>query len=378
MTDTLSKSPTVESEAVSDLTTDVASLTGTETGSKGDQWAVLAGMRFVLAMIVMCHHVAMIGGPRDVVHYVGRIGGLAAVIAFLFVSGYSMANSLDRDPSASRFFERRFWRIYPVYVFGLVLAVLVPLAFVLYFPDAEPKFFDSPTKTQFIEGCLMLQGIVFREMAGNGVAWSLSVEWWLYALTPLLMAQSLKTLRQIIVFSALIYVFHDLITRNGIIGGFYHDTYGLAIPCLAWAFVGGLAFYRFRDKLATLPMLILASVFLVSFYQEGSIEPLAPFTIGIAVFVIWYAETVKLTPKMRRILNWFGGVSYPLYLVHVPVMDFAHGFGCSNGALIAACCVAFAIFTYLAVDLPVQNYRRYVAKRLAQKLAASRLQHIAP
>ena len=42
------------------------------------------------------------------------MGSYAAVLGFLFISGYSMAASFEREPGG--FYERRVWRIYPVFL----------------------------------------------------------------------------------------------------------------------------------------------------------------------------------------------------------------------------------------------------------------------
>ena len=74
-------------------------------------WPLLAGLRFVLALIVAMLHVSFEVADGTFVYY-RKFGGSAAVAIFLLVSGYCMAHSYGKEPEG--FYRRRFWRIWPV------------------------------------------------------------------------------------------------------------------------------------------------------------------------------------------------------------------------------------------------------------------------
>lgn len=84
-------------------------------------WAILAGLRFLLALIVVGVHLARFANPNSLICRMAHLGGFTAVIGFLVVSGISMAASVERRPQG--FLGRRVLRIYPLYL----AAVLAPL-----------------------------------------------------------------------------------------------------------------------------------------------------------------------------------------------------------------------------------------------------------
>ncbi len=310
---------------------------------------MLAGTRFALAFIVMTHHLGGYADPNDLVHQIGRLGALASIVGFFIISGYSMANSLHRDPDTWRFFKRRFWRIYPVYVWAIVLSTLPSLLFFTVWSDVRPGFLGGAKLPDMLNALVFLQGFTTRELPGNGVVWTLAIEWWLYMLSPIFNRLSLTWLKILIGLSIALYLVHDYFGVE-----YYHEIYGMAFLCYAWAFIGGFAFYRFREKLGSLIALLGISAYLVCYRLSGSFEQFAPLTVAATVYIVWISDQINLTDRWRKILNWLGGVSYPLYLVHVPVMCTLYGFNYHNGLGIALACLAFAILTYHIIDLPIQ------------------------
>jgi peptidoglycan/LPS O-acetylase OafA/YrhL len=333
----------------------------------GDQWAVLAGIRFVLALVVMLHHLSPQQLVTDPLHY-ADFGGLSAVLGFFVISGYSMANSLTLDGDAKRFFERRFWRIYPAYLFALVLAMVPSILFGTIFSNAQPGFGAEPDKREFLLACAFMQGLVTPgDVPANGVLWSLSVEVWLYALSPWLFKTSLKWLKILAVASIAIYLFHDRIDATPL----YANDHGLAFLSTAWAFVAGFAYYRFREKFGQTLPLVLIGVFL-SCYLDSRFGPI---TFALAITGVALSSKITLNPKSRTVLVSAGNLSYPLYLVHVPVIDMAVGFGYTNGIATVFVALLLASCVRLCIEMPIEWYRR---RRHLSSVAVSRDEHHPP
>src|SRR5690242_18309524 len=81
-------------------------------------------LRLLLALLVVLGHFQLLAGvshPTWPFDYAS-----AAVDCFFVVSGYLVSNSFDRDPNLQRFYIRRFFRIYPLYL-AVVLAQTVIL-----------------------------------------------------------------------------------------------------------------------------------------------------------------------------------------------------------------------------------------------------------
>ena len=333
----------------------------------GDRWAILAGLRFILAVIVMCHHLSSMSPTR----WVGMLGlgnGFAAVLSFFVISGYSMAHSLSKETGgALAFYERRFWRIYPAYLFSLVLAALPVILFATVFTHAPMGFADSPSRNEFIEGALFLQGFTMPgTIPANGVTWSLSIEVWLYALCPLFIRLRGRALFGLLALSALLNFAH-----NQYLGNTYNaDSYGTGFLSLAWPFLLGFAMYRYRQEITGDRLsLILVAALAIGCIDLQSSEYYGSFVFIAVIAAVYYCTRISLPPRLVKPLLWLGDLSFCLYLVHVPVMDMARGFDYHNGTVIAALCLAFAALTLYCVDYPIRAYRRW-CRRAADARAA--------
>jgi len=97
----------------------------TKVKTPATNWEILAGLRFFLAWIVACGHLNHDFLPKDhaFFQFFSLFGGKAAVIGFLLVSGYSISASLHKKTEG--FYQRRFLRIYPLYFFAVILALLL-------------------------------------------------------------------------------------------------------------------------------------------------------------------------------------------------------------------------------------------------------------
>jgi len=145
--------------------------------------AVLDGLRGLLALIVLIHHVAQFAGESALFTPL-RFAGTAAVPVFLVVSGYCLAlpwaGRLDRSDDWRQFYARRCWRILPLYWFALAFGLAVQVATGYLAPgDVSPL---NPN----ILGPLLLLHDVFGLPVGNDPLWSIAVEFHAYLTMPLL------------------------------------------------------------------------------------------------------------------------------------------------------------------------------------------------
>jgi peptidoglycan/LPS O-acetylase OafA/YrhL len=325
-----------------------------------DQWAVLAGLRFALAFIVVSSHLPGYTSPDAFLCQFGKLGAFAAVLGFFIISGYSMAHSLTEQGGVSAFYERRFWRIYPMYIWALVLAELPFFLTQIVFPHSQPGLTGGPSRIQFAVAAVFGNGIVAPEFPGNGVLWTLTIEVVLYAFCPLFARCSRKVLIGMIAISAALFLLHNHTT----LVPYYHEEFGAADICLAWAFIGGFAFYRHREKLGPLPLLTLVAVLLTCDIEGPTTEYYASATMVAATACVWYADTIRLSIKVRRVFIWLGNLSFCLYVVHVPMMLFCAGISYRNSWGIMAACLLLAIATYYVIDLPIRTYVRWRNTRL--------------
>lgn len=152
----------------------------------------MTGLRFLLALWVILHHIAgkdmMLENWASSLPPAGRslvLGGYLAVQTFFILSGFvltrSYAGSTWSGKDLKNYFAARFARIYPVYALSLMVVA--------------PFIFDSlmrPTRTLAHKtGLLLTYAFVLQGWFGNlGVgwntpAWTLSCEFFFYLLFPL-------------------------------------------------------------------------------------------------------------------------------------------------------------------------------------------------
>ena len=90
-----------------------------------------------------------------------------------------------------KFQIKRFWRLYPVHLFVLILYVFVELAKLYYIEysnikPTEKAFDDDQSLTNFIKSIFLFQNILDDDFVWNRPAWSISVEFYTYLFFALL------------------------------------------------------------------------------------------------------------------------------------------------------------------------------------------------
>lgn len=300
------------------------------------QWAVLAATRFVLASVVLTGHLNYLPGyhPWTAVGLFLNQG--SAVYGFLMISGYSIAASLDR--SAEGFFARRFRRIWPSYLVSLALGVAVALAVKRPVHLTANVVLQPLVWSELLASLTMTQTFLAPALSADGQIWTLAVEWWDYMLAPVIRRWSTPILSVIVAISLAYYCLVPPPENPA------NTTGGWMFLVLAWWWLSGFLYYRHRGTALGYALLVLPPLFAASYGWIGR----AAF-IGIAALAS--CEYIALSDRVSRLFNWLGDLSYPLYLVHVPVM-FAFNLFHFYDALV----VAFGAILTSAVVLHLVDY----------------------
>src|SRR5215211_5654448 len=129
----------------------------------------LTGLRAVAALVVFAHHAQLYGGwPELRFLEAGYLG----VSLFFVLSGFVLTWAARPGDSARRFWRRRFARIYPAYLVGVALAVVLV---------------DRPPLGPLLANLALVQAWIPDLDYSFGVSspnWSLSCEAFFYALFP--------------------------------------------------------------------------------------------------------------------------------------------------------------------------------------------------
>lgn len=314
-----------------------------------DTWALLALLRFCLAVTVVAGHFSLY--VRYDTHHIfgaGYLNPLSAVYGFFILSGYSIAASLNREQAG--FIERRFARIWPLYfsavVFGLWVHWLIPNGF--RWPLADATTPGDPGLLSILASMLMLQTVIAGPIAAIGPTWSLAAEWWHYMISPWLRRTPTFILVAAIAVSFCFYVKFTA-AGPGVpgTGGLNH---GEGILALSWLWVSGFVYFRHRKTLwAPLMLFVLPALTVLIHHSVG-----LPYFIT-AVYLI-AAERVSVSKQFYRFFNFLGDWSYPLYLVHIGGFIVMLHFGSNRSAITLGGTFLISLLLLFTVDYPGRRY----------------------
>ena len=326
-------------------------------------WNLLAGLRFIFAALVATAHLSMfVPCPQPVA--AGRaILAMAAVLGFLVISGYSIAASLQRE--TTHFYGRRFWRIYPAYAAALLVSWLPALDY-RHLSAHHLLRVGHPSAAGFLGNATFLQGFFVAPLVTNPVFWTLSAEVLFYALAPLLLRCKPLSLVTLIAASAAAFALHPHLRHPNL----WDDGYAIPALCLLWAWLlGFIGFQRRHDWKAAA---LLVGVGVVSLGAYGlSLYSAKATAVGVVAFVLFTAiflcsDRLQLGARMGRIWSYGGDLSYPLYLVHYPVILAVLSLRPGSGwkTLLPAIALATLAVHHL-VELPVRasQKKRQLARR---------------
>lgn len=317
------------------------------TSSAGDPPEVLnalTSLRFFAAFLVLCFHYhieAFKGEPLPPLISLGYTG----VTFFFVLSGFILSHryartTFDRQESY-RFTVARIARIYPVFLLSLVVAL----------PEALNHFLHSAGLTYAIRaaGFILAPLGLHAWLPGascfiNCPSWSISTEFFFYAMFPLLMpfvfrrplAWLLGTIVVAIAFWALLLPLAHAVNT----GKFFRPSpsktpellfgqFVVAFPILRLPeFVLGIACYALWRGYQQIPN----AIYWLLFVLAGSIILATSDRIPNIIMqngltaLAWVPLILAAASSQRGLLHlplliFLGQISYSLYLLHVPVLD---------------------------------------------------------
>ena len=323
----------------------------TKTKDSKPHYALLDGLRGVAALLVVWYHIFegfQFAGNKPVIDFINH-GYLAVDFFFIlsgFVVGYAYDNRWGKTLTLGGFFRRRLIRLQPMVCMG---AVIGAASFLL----SGMERWDGTHATlwltflAFVCGCLMLPALpgMPREVRGNGEmfplngpCWSLFFEYVgniVYALFIRRLSTRLLALLSFALCCALAWFAVTDQSGYGSIGvGWTVDRTNILGGSLRMLcpFTMGLLLSRifkpihYAHGAFWTSAALLLIIFHVSYiYSDGALSLNGMFEAAciIAVFplVVWYAASGKTTDEAStRICRFLGDISYPLYIVHYPLM----------------------------------------------------------
>lgn len=323
----------------------------TKTKDSKPHYALLDGLRGVAALLVVWYHIFegfQFAGNKPVIDFINH-GYLAVDFFFIlsgFVVGYAYDNRWGKTLTLGGFFRRRLIRLQPMVIMG---AVIGAASFLI----SGMERWDGTHATlwltflAFVCGCLMLPALprMPREVRGNGEmfplngpCWSLFFEYVgniVYALFIRRLSTRLLAVLSFALCCALAWFAVTAQSGYGSIGvGWTVDRTNILGGSLRMLcpFTMGLLLSRIfkpihyaRGAFWTSAALLLIIFHVPYIHSDGALSLNGIFEAAciIAVFplVVWYAASGKTTDiASTRICRFLGDISFPLYIVHYPLM----------------------------------------------------------
>lgn len=262
---------------------------------------------------------------------------------FIIISGFVITHLfLGKRESYSPYILRRFFRIFPIYIFCLFVAI--SLEHLRQFVYLDISF--SPNKTTQIAAfaaqnenfwphlflhLTMLHGLIpdsvlpYSTSIFLGPAWSLSLEWQFYLVAPIIIALMARGIAPMICTALVLYLL-GVVANSGMIGKWAYPAFlFLSIKYFLIGILSRLMIEKFKSskKLWELPIVIL-----ITFALANAIESV----IWICFFIIALIEAKRIANApafFHKILNIFvlnnlvgnlGKWSYSTYLIHIPLL----------------------------------------------------------
>ena len=311
----------------------------------------LTSLRGLAAILVILLHVnffcfALAPWDGSLDHFIQK--GYLWVDFFFLLSGFIMthvyAESFEKSIKGSfmKFMRSRFARVYPLHLFSFLCMVAFYFwyrsNFTLY-PNDYIYTFNVHT---IWSNLLLLHSMgLYKNLSWNSPSWSISVEWWMYVVFPFLLIpfRKLGGWKKIFIFFSviagylfIIYYLYPLSTAtNGTLDpskpkvdvtydyGFVRCFFGFLFGMLTYELYStGWGRRYLKKSIAWISAVALAIAAMT--FSTPDIVPIIFFSAIILTSV--YTEGIGKHILNLRPLVYLGDISYSLYLMHLPIMNF--------------------------------------------------------
>jgi peptidoglycan/LPS O-acetylase OafA/YrhL len=316
-----------------------------DTGSLKSKphYPILDGLRGVAALIVVTFHLAEPFSTSNLDKFVNH--GYLAVDFFFLLSGFVVGYAYDdrwQKMTISTFLKLRIERLQPMVVLGMTLGALG-----FYFTDSTlwPFIHAVPVWKMILVmliGYTILPVPLSLDIRGwqemhplNSVGWSLFFEYIANILYAIWIRKLSKTALSILVVIAALALMHLAVTNGDVSGGWTLNVEQVRIGFtrVMYPFFAGLLLSRLakptKIKNAFLWCSLLIAIVLYM-PRIGSIQDIWMNGIydSICIIIIFPlivymgASGVMKSEKENKVCKFLGDISYPLYMIHYPIVYF--------------------------------------------------------
>ncbi|MGU3390463.1 acyltransferase family protein [Sphingomonas sp. M1A8_2b] len=280
-------------------------------------------LRGVAALAVVIFHAKRLLG-QDVMP-----SGYLAVDFFFVLSGFVIAHAYDprlrAGMSSTTFIWHRLARFYPLYFLGFAAGLLYEVGLIgMRNPAAIPVHSLLPAAAA---GLLFLP-FPFAQRDGNLFAfnipsWSLFFELAVNAAYALFFRfLTVPVLTALVALNGAIFA-AIVVTHGTADFGALDSQVVFAIPRTLFSFCTGLLIYRLEIKALTMPALVIFALIVAPMvFPVGPAVALA-FVFAISPLVVVLGSSVEPGQRTRKLFEFLGAISFPIYALHRPALAFA-------------------------------------------------------
>lgn len=288
----------------------------------------LDGLRGLAILLVLSFH-AFSRWPEylSFVSYTGNLipfkYGMHGVQLFFMISGYVIFMSMDNCGNIKAFFFKRWSRLFPAMSVCTLFIFLYSLV-IHNRPAGTPKLADAIPGITFIHPQLL--NFIFNTNANSleGAFWTLYVEVFFYIFSGIIFYVMGRKVFMTMLFIMLpLYIIGELVAPS---------SFELLFTCtglhsFGWFYIG-CCIYEITNNNNTPVITASLAITLIMNLFSGYILFKNNYNIGnisflLILFVVFTGSFYikKITIAMeKKILTFFGLISYPLYLVHENLM----------------------------------------------------------
>lgn len=327
-------------------------------------------------LVVLSHSLGAIYPGFNIGNYHNYMDpGFTGVATFFFVSGFIIPFSLERIGSVKVFFVNRFFRIFPLYLLILILAIiLLPLNALGWASFTQTPFLHLFTHFLLLQDYLPKNIVVYSLVLG---AWTLLLELVWYIIFAIIYFFGLNKKNDLL-----------LITANFFIIALACTAYFLNIriinnrPVLILCSFIGLYIYRYVYGEIPIKRFILMLCFscatiVFSSYISFRIfksehtdftSILQSYAIALLIFWFFYFFYERMPVLFQKPLAFLGKISYSFYLGHGLILilwSFFIGHPDKWLSIIPmlGICIIWAYFLFNYIETPAINFGKKMVRR---------------
>jgi len=326
------------------------------------RFVAIESLRGWMAWWVVAAHALDVSGadtilPKVVAKILGQAG--LPVQIFMIVSGFVIAHLLiGRREPFGEYLQKRWFRVFPLFAFMLVFAIVLSYGFDLYRAawinnpyagDVSGRVSKMESEhnswlTHLLLHLSLMHGVVadsvlpYASTTFLSPAWSLSLEWQFYVVAPL-MVVSLQRIR------AAWFCLLLLVGSAGAFAGWFGEWWDVPAYLLLGIslFFAGITSRLWLDGKTPWLGIVSTGVALLIFCVSEGLKPSLYLVAAGAIWCLFLVATAKEVGVVKfssrsfdmlfRLIAYnstviaLGRVSYSTYLSHVPVMSLVIGIG---------------------------------------------------